>query len=97
MFFPQLPEVAEFAEEIGMLDNLTGGRVIIGFMRGALSEDQVYGVNPAEGRGRLIEGMELVLKALRELHHFLRKGATTNTARCPSGRGRCNCCGRRSW
>jgi alkanesulfonate monooxygenase SsuD/methylene tetrahydromethanopterin reductase-like flavin-dependent oxidoreductase (luciferase family) len=42
------------AEEIGMLDNLTGGRMVVAFMRGTLSEDQVYGVNPAEGRDRLM-------------------------------------------
>ncbi len=54
------------AEEIGMLDNLTGGRLVVAFMRGTLTEDQVYGVNPAEGRGRLIEAMDLVLKALTE-------------------------------
>ena len=62
------------AEEIGMLDNLTGGRVIMGFMRGTLSEDQVYGMNPEEGRGRLIEGMDLVLKALTEPQPFSWEG-----------------------
>ncbi len=62
------------AEEIGMLDNLTGGRVIMGFMRGTLSEDQVYGMNPQEGRGRLIEGMDLVLKALTEPQPFSWEG-----------------------
>ena len=54
------------AEEIGMLDNLTGGRLVAAFMRGTPSEDQVYDLNPSEGRGRLIEAMDLVLKALTE-------------------------------
>ena len=31
------------AEEIGMLDNLTGGRVIMAFLRGIPSEDLPYG------------------------------------------------------
>ena len=62
------------AEEIGMLDNLSGGRVIMGFMRGTLSEDQVYDVNPAEGRGRLMEAMDLVLKALTEPQPFAWEG-----------------------
>jgi alkanesulfonate monooxygenase SsuD/methylene tetrahydromethanopterin reductase-like flavin-dependent oxidoreductase (luciferase family) len=62
------------AEEIGMLDNLTGGRMVVAFMRGTLSEDQVYGVNPAEGRDRLIEGMDLVLKALTEPQPFSWEG-----------------------
>jgi len=62
------------AEEIGMLDNLTGGRLVVAFMRGTLTEDQVYGVNPAEGRERLIEAMDLVLKALTEPQPFSWEG-----------------------
>ena len=62
------------AEEIGMLDNLTGGRLVAAFMRGTPSEDQVYDLNPAEGRGRLIEAMDLVLKALTEPQPFSWEG-----------------------
>ena len=62
------------AEEIGMLDNLTGGRVVMAFMRGTVTEDQVYGVDPAEGRDRLAEGMDLVLKALTEPQPFSWEG-----------------------
>ena len=62
------------AEEIGMLDNLTGGRLVVAFMRGVLSEDQVYDLNPAEGRERLIEGMDLVIKALTEPQPFSWEG-----------------------
>ena len=58
------------AEEIGMLDNLTGGRLVAAFMRGTPGEDQVYDLNPAEGRERLIEAMDLVLKALTESQPF---------------------------
>ena len=39
------------AEELGLLDNLTNGRLVIGFLRGTPNEDQTYSVNPAEGRG----------------------------------------------
>ena len=46
------------AEELTLLDNLTNGRLVMGFLRGTPNEDQVYGVNPAEGRGRMLEGME---------------------------------------
>ena len=42
---------------------VTGGRMVVAFMRGTPSEDQVYSMNPAEGRERLIEGMDLVLDA----------------------------------
>ena len=62
------------AEEIGMLDNLTGGRVIAAFLRGIPSEDLPYGLNPEEGRGRLLEGMALVLKALTEPQPFSWEG-----------------------
>ena len=62
------------AEEIGMLDNLTGGRLVAAFMRGVLSEDQVYDLNPAEGRAKLIEGMDLVIRALTEPQPFSWEG-----------------------
>ena len=57
-----------------MLDNLTGGRVIMAFLRGIPSEDLPYGMNPAEGRARLFEGMDLLLKALTEPQPFAWEG-----------------------
>jgi alkanesulfonate monooxygenase SsuD/methylene tetrahydromethanopterin reductase-like flavin-dependent oxidoreductase (luciferase family) len=78
------------AEEIGMLDNLTGGRVIMAFLRGIPSEDLPYGLNPTEGRARLFEGMDLLLKALSEPQPFSWKGATTNFAPCRSAHGQCS-------
>lgn len=62
------------AEEIGMLDNLTGGRIIMAFLRGTPSEDLPYSMNPAEGRARLFEGMDLLLKALTEPQPFAWEG-----------------------
>lgn len=62
------------AEEIGMLDNLTEGRLVVAFMRGTLSEDQVYDLNPNEGRDKLLEGMDLVLRALTEPQPFAWEG-----------------------
>ena len=62
------------AEELAMLDNMTNGRLIIGFLRGTPNEDQVYTMNPAEGRGRLIEGMDLVIKAMTEPEPFSWEG-----------------------
>lgn len=58
------------AEELGLLDNLSNGRLIIGFLRGTATEDQTYTIDPSEGRGRLMEGMDLVLKALTEPQPF---------------------------
>ncbi len=62
------------AEEIGMLDNMTNGRVVMGFMRSTITEDQAYGINPEEGRDRLLEGMDLILKALTEPQPFSWEG-----------------------
>ncbi|MDA0263240.1 MAG: LLM class flavin-dependent oxidoreductase [Chloroflexi bacterium] len=62
------------AEELAILDNLTNGRVVTGFLRGTPNEDQVYSMNPAEGRGRLLEGMDLILKALTEPQPFSWEG-----------------------
>ena len=39
------------AEELGLLDNLSNGRLIIGFLRGTATEDQTYTMDPSEGRG----------------------------------------------
>src|SRR5215471_5219203 len=36
------------AEETAMLDNLCGGRLVVGLLRGTPNEYQVAGVNPAE-------------------------------------------------
>ena len=66
------------AEEIGMLDNLTEGRLVVAFMRGTLSEDQVYDLNPNEGRDKLLEGMDLVLRALTEPQPFSWEGRFYN-------------------
>jgi alkanesulfonate monooxygenase SsuD/methylene tetrahydromethanopterin reductase-like flavin-dependent oxidoreductase (luciferase family) len=62
------------AEELGLLDNLTNGRLIMGFLRGTPNEDQVYGVNPSEGRGMLLEGMDLIIRALTEPQPFSWEG-----------------------
>jgi alkanesulfonate monooxygenase SsuD/methylene tetrahydromethanopterin reductase-like flavin-dependent oxidoreductase (luciferase family) len=62
------------AEELGLLDNLTNGRLIMGFLRGTPNEDQVYGVNPSEGRGRMLESMDLIIKALTTPQPFSWEG-----------------------
>ena len=62
------------AEEIATLDQLSEGRLIVGFLRGIPQEFQVYTVDPAETRDRTTEGMELVLKALTEPEPFSWEG-----------------------
>jgi alkanesulfonate monooxygenase SsuD/methylene tetrahydromethanopterin reductase-like flavin-dependent oxidoreductase (luciferase family) len=51
------------AEEYAMLDCLSGGRLIAGFVRGVPAEYLWYNVDPAESRGRFEEAFELIMTA----------------------------------
>lgn len=54
-------------EEICMLDQLSGGRLEIGFGRGSSPiELKLYGQNPSEAQRKYTEGLKLVLKGLSE-------------------------------
>lgn len=50
------------AEEYAMLDVMSGGRLVAGFMRGIPHEYRAYNVNPDESRERLDEAAELIVK-----------------------------------
>jgi alkanesulfonate monooxygenase SsuD/methylene tetrahydromethanopterin reductase-like flavin-dependent oxidoreductase (luciferase family) len=54
------------AEEIAMLDVISGGRIISGFVRGIGAEYFSTGVNPAHSRERHLEAHDLILKAWTE-------------------------------
>jgi alkanesulfonate monooxygenase SsuD/methylene tetrahydromethanopterin reductase-like flavin-dependent oxidoreductase (luciferase family) len=58
------------AEEFAMVDNLSGGRVIAGFLRGTPHEFMTYGANPDESRAKFNEAVELILKAWTEPEPF---------------------------
>jgi alkanesulfonate monooxygenase SsuD/methylene tetrahydromethanopterin reductase-like flavin-dependent oxidoreductase (luciferase family) len=58
------------AEELGMLDTMAGGRLIVGLLRGTTNEYLTYDLNPKEARERADEGMELILKAWTEPQPF---------------------------
>lgn len=58
------------AEEYAILDHLTGGRSMIGLLRGTPNEYMTYGTNPYESRGRFEEGVLLIKKALTEPEPF---------------------------
>ncbi|MGE3932873.1 MAG: LLM class flavin-dependent oxidoreductase, partial [Rhodospirillaceae bacterium] len=51
------------AEEHAMLDNITGGRVITGFVRGVGAEYYSFAVNPAQSHERHMEAHDLVVQA----------------------------------
>ena len=54
------------AEEYAMLDCLTEGRLIAGFVRGVPSEYLWYNVNPTESRGRFSEAFDVIMTAWTE-------------------------------
>jgi alkanesulfonate monooxygenase SsuD/methylene tetrahydromethanopterin reductase-like flavin-dependent oxidoreductase (luciferase family) len=62
------------AEELAMLDQLSGGRLIAMPLRGTPNEFANYNVNPDETRGRTEEGMLLIKKALSEPEPFAWQG-----------------------
>jgi alkanesulfonate monooxygenase SsuD/methylene tetrahydromethanopterin reductase-like flavin-dependent oxidoreductase (luciferase family) len=51
------------AEEVAMLDVISGGRIISGFVRGTGMEYYSYSVNPTWSRDRFYEAHDLIIKA----------------------------------
>ena len=66
------------AEEIAMLDNLSDGRVVAGFIRGGFLEYYAYGVDITEGRARFEEAWELIMRAWTEDQPFEWRGQYYN-------------------
>jgi alkanesulfonate monooxygenase SsuD/methylene tetrahydromethanopterin reductase-like flavin-dependent oxidoreductase (luciferase family) len=58
------------AEEYAMLDVMSGGRLIAGFMRGIPHEYVAYNMPPSESFSRMREGCELVRKAWSQTEPF---------------------------
>ena len=85
------------AEEVALLDVLSGGRVNWGAGRGfARVEFENFGVPPEESTARFRETVEIVLRAWTEERlHFRRQRISTSTAsrccrsRCSSRTRRC--------
>src|SRR6187455_938704 len=54
-------------EEICMLDQMSGGRLDIGFGRGASQiEAAIYGNDPAKAEAMYVEGLELIMRGLTQ-------------------------------
>lgn len=62
------------AEELAMVDVLSNGRLIAGFIRGVPQNYAAYNVPPAESRGRFAEADALIRKAWTERDIFAWKG-----------------------
>jgi alkanesulfonate monooxygenase SsuD/methylene tetrahydromethanopterin reductase-like flavin-dependent oxidoreductase (luciferase family) len=58
------------AEELAMVDTMSQGRLVVGLLRGTTNEYLSFDLNPAEGREKTDEGMELILKAWTEPQPF---------------------------
>jgi alkanesulfonate monooxygenase SsuD/methylene tetrahydromethanopterin reductase-like flavin-dependent oxidoreductase (luciferase family) len=63
---PLLNNPLTVAEEYAMLDEITGGRLIAGFVRGIGSEYHSSGVNPTESHDRFHEAHDLIIRAWTE-------------------------------
>jgi len=62
------------AEEMAMLDTLTGGRVVAGMLRGTGNEYVTYNFNPSESRARFEEALQLIKAAWTEPQPFAWQG-----------------------
>ena len=51
------------AEELAMIDIMSGGRLIAGMMRGTPNEYVTYNINPSESRERFAEAVHLIRRA----------------------------------
>ncbi|MFT8246954.1 LLM class flavin-dependent oxidoreductase [Roseomonas sp. BN140053] len=60
---PLLNNPLQVAEEFAILDNVTRGRFIAGFVRGIGAEYHAMGINPAESQERFAEAHELIIRA----------------------------------
>src|SRR5215467_2475438 len=63
---PLVNNPVNIAEEFAMLDNLSKGRIITGFVRGIGNEYHSTGVNPALSHERFHEAHDLIVKAWTE-------------------------------
>ncbi len=66
------------AEEVAMVDNLSGGRVIVGIMSSGAQNMYSYSVAPEEERGRKEEAYDLIVKAWTEENPFPWRGQYFN-------------------
>lgn len=63
---PLLNNPLTVAEEYAMLDNITGGRLVAGFVRGIGAEYHSWGANPGESHGRFHEAHDLIVRSWTE-------------------------------
>ena len=68
----------QVAEEVAMLDVITGGRIISGFVRGIGAEYYNFRLNPADSKERFFEAHDLIVRAWTEKGPFSFNGKHYN-------------------
>ena len=71
---PLLNNPMSVAEEYAILDNITGGRLIAGFVRGIGAEYHTTGANPGQSHERFHEAHDLIIRAWTETGPFVFEG-----------------------
>ena len=72
---PLADNPVRLAEELAMIDMISGGRLVSGFVRGGGQEQLATGVNPAFNRERFEEAHELIVRAWTQEGPFRWEGA----------------------
>lgn len=67
---PLLNNPVTVAEEFAMIDNITEGRFIAGFVRGIGAEYHAWSSNPADSHDRFHEAHDLIVRAWTEIGPF---------------------------
>jgi alkanesulfonate monooxygenase SsuD/methylene tetrahydromethanopterin reductase-like flavin-dependent oxidoreductase (luciferase family) len=73
-----LTNPVRLAEEIAMLDQLSGGRIVVLFLRGTPNEHRTYDNDAAATRGMTQEGIDLIRKAWSQDEPFAWSGEHYN-------------------
>lgn len=72
------PHPVRVAEELAMVDNLSHGRLVVGFMSSGAQNLYSYNVSATEERGRKEEAYDLIVKAWTEQNPFAWHGEYFN-------------------
>ena len=77
---PLLNNPLNVAEEYAILDNITGGRLVAGFVRGIGVEYHSTGANPAKSHERFHEAHDLIIQAWTAHRPVRRSRASTTSS-----------------
>ena len=77
---PLTENPVQLAEELAMIDMISKGRVVSGFVRGGGQEQLANGVNPAYNRERFVEAHDLIRRPGPRPARSAGKARTTSSA-----------------